>query len=552
MGRWLELARRVALFAAGTAIGLHFAPQGFLPVDQSICFDGGWRILCGQVPLRDYAAPNGLPVHALQAVFFALLGVNWFAYCLHAALANGAATLLVDRLLGLLGLERRWSSVYALCTAFAFTPPFGVPSMETHAFLFSLAALYAAFVAVRGASERAQLAGALLVGPLLALAFLSKQIPSVFFLPAALFVGLSAPRARARTLLRMLAGFAGVAGVLLILAGALGVDWKLVQLHVFDLPADEGAKRLAFLPTLASLGARFAETRVELGLLTPAVALVGSLLVLLSMPLWRLRPRTTDAPRVPLTAHGSASVSLFLLFTCLMFIAWTSNQKAIGVPLVFAGVGCFAAACHVASLALAERGHHRSARVPALLLPFLAVASSYDAAHFTRKFVVTRAVNDVAFDSELAERSRAELPPALAYLRWSVPKLVTYTPANLAALVAYLREREGGLLLLGDCSPLYGLSEKPSTFPALWFHPALTFPSTVDPRFAEFESRLLENVERDDVRTLVLEPRIWVGDLPAGRLLALDAFPRLQALVTSRSPTERTFGPFRVLELAPR
>jgi hypothetical protein len=186
------------------------------------------------------------------------------------------------------------------------------------------------------------------------------------------------------------------------------------------------------------------------------------------------------------------------------------------------------------------------------VLPFLAVASSYDAAHFTREFVATRAVNDVAFDAELAERSRAELPPALAYLRWSVPKLVTYTPADLAALVAYLREREGGLLVLGDCSPLYGLSGKPSTFPALWFHPALTFPSTVDPRFAEFESRLLANLERDDVRTLVLEPRIWVGDLPAGRLLALDAFPRLQALVTSRSPTERTFGPFRVLELAPR
>ncbi|MFM7295671.1 MAG: hypothetical protein ACKO4Q_00375, partial [Planctomycetota bacterium] len=543
MGRWLELARRGALFAAGTAIGLHFAPQGFLPVDQSICFDGGWRILCGQVPLRDYAAPNGFPVHALQALFFEMFGVNWLAYCLHAALANGAATLLVDRLLSLLGLERRWSSVFALCTAFVFTPPFGVPYMETHAFLFSLAALYAALVAVRGESERARLVAALVVGPLLALAFLSKQIPSVFFLPAVLLVGLCAPRERARTLLRLLAGFAGAAGALLILAGVLGIDWQLVQLHVFDLPAEEGAKRLAFVPTLASLGARFAETRAELGLLTPAVALAGSLLFLLSLPLWRLRPRASDAPRAPLAAHASAALSLFLLFSCLMFIAWTSNQKAIGVPLVFASVGCFAAACRAAALALAERGHRRSARIPALLLPFLAVASSYDAAHFTREFVATRAVNDVAFDAELAERSRAELPPALSFLRWSVPKLVAYTPTDLAALVAYLREREGGLLVLGDCSPLYGLAGKDSTFPALWFHPALTFPSTADPRFPAFESRLLANLERHDVRTLVLEPRIWVGDLPAGRLLALDAFPRLQSLVDARAPTERTIGP---------
>jgi hypothetical protein len=53
MARWLEWLRRCALFAIATAIGLHYAPMGFLPVDQSICFDGGWRILCGQVPLRD-------------------------------------------------------------------------------------------------------------------------------------------------------------------------------------------------------------------------------------------------------------------------------------------------------------------------------------------------------------------------------------------------------------------------------------------------------------------------------------------------------------------
>jgi hypothetical protein len=293
MARWLEWLRRCALFAIATAIGLHYAPMGFLPVDQSICFDGGWRILCGQVPLRDYVAPNGFPVHALQALFFAIFGVNWLAYCLHAALANGAAALLVDRFLALLGLDAKWSSVFALATAFVFTPPFGVPYMDTHAFLFSFAALFAALVAIRGASERGRLIGALCVGPLLALAFLSKQIPSVFFLPAVLLIALESEGERARTLLRMLAGFAASAGILLILAGVLGVDWELVRLHVFDLPSEEGAKRLAFVPTLASLGERFSETRAELGLATPVLTLVGSAIVLLSLPLWRLRPRCT-------------------------------------------------------------------------------------------------------------------------------------------------------------------------------------------------------------------------------------------------------------------
>jgi hypothetical protein len=552
MARWLEWLRRCALFAIATAIGLHYAPMGFLPVDQSICFDGGWRILCGQVPLRDYVAPNGFPVHALQALFFAIFGVNWLAYCLHAALANGAAALLVDRFLALLGLDAKWSSVFALATAFVFTPPFGVPYMDTHAFLFSFAALFAALVAIRGASERGRLIGALCVGPLLALAFLSKQIPSVFFLPAVLLIALESEGERARTLLRMLAGFAASAGILLILAGVLGVDWELVRLHVFDLPSEEGAKRLAFVPTLASLGERFSETRAELGLATPVLTLVGSAIVLLSLPLWRLRPRASGQPRAPLGAARCAALALFLLFACLMFIAWTSNQKAIGVPLLFASVGSFAAACSSAATALRERGRRRWALGPSVLVPFLAVAASFDAAHFTREFVATRAVNDLRFDPEIAGRETTNLPDGLSTLQWSVPKLVSYTPSDLKELVAYLRARDGGLWLLGDGSPLYGLADKTSTFPALWFHPALTFPSSVDPRFDAFEERLLASLERNDVRTVVLEPRVWVGDVPAGKLLTLESFPRARAWIEARQTSERTLGPFRVLELTPR
>jgi hypothetical protein len=185
-------------------------------------------------------------------------------------------------------------------------------------------------------------------------------------------------------------------------------------------------------------------------------------------------------------------------------------------------------------------------------VPFLAVAASFDAAHFTREFVATRAVNDLRFDPELAGRETPNLPEGLSTLQWSVPKLVSYTPSELKELVAYLRARDGGLWLLGDCSPIYGLTDKTSTFPALWFHPALTFPSSVDPRFEAFEERLLASLERNDVRTVVLEPRVWVGDVPAGKLLTLESFPRARAWIEARKTSERTLGPFRVLELTPR
>lgn len=548
MERRLELARRLALVLAGALVGLHFAPLGFMPLDQSICFDGGWRLLCGQVPMRDYVAPNGFPVHALQALFFAVFGTTWFAFCLHAAVVNGLAVGLVDRLLDLLGLERMWSSVFALCTAFVFTPPFGVPYMDTHAFFFSLAALVCAVSAARAESATVRKFAAFATGPLLAAAYLSKQIPSVFFLPVVLLVVLWAREERLGMLKRVLASLAISAAALAALAFALGVDWELVRLHWLDLPSEEGARRLQFVPSFGDLAKRFAETRTELGLHGPTAAfLVALALSAVPVGLGKLYPRELQRLVWPRAALGAA-----LALAGLLFIAWTSNQKAIGVPLVFASAGCTAAAFQMLSRSQREAGRRQLALALYVPVPLLATACAFDARSFGREIDATRKVNDLVFDAELAERSGPQLPPGMAFLRWSVPKLVQYSPTDLAQLVEHLKAREGGLFLVGDCSPMYALSGKVPTFPALWFHPGLTFPSTADERLAAFEERLLANFEREDVRTVVLEPRVWIGDVPAQKLITLERFPRVKALVDARLENERQIGAFRVLELRAR
>ncbi len=365
MERRLELARRLALVLAGALVGLHFAPLGFMPLDQSICFDGGWRLLCGQVPMRDYVAPNGFPVHALQALFFAVFGTTWFAFCLHAAVVNGLAVGLVDRLLDLLGLERMWSSVFALCTAFVFTPPFGVPYMDTHAFFFSLAALVCAVSAARAESATVRKFAAFATGPLLAAAYLSKQIPSVFFLPVVLLVVLWAREERLGMLKRVLASLAISAAALAALAFALGVDWELVRLHWLDLPSEEGARRLQFVPSFGDLAKRFAQTRTELGLHGPTAAfLVALALSAVPVGLGKLYPRELQRLVWPRAALGAA-----LALAGLLFIAWTSNQKAIGVPLVFASAGCTAAAFQMLSRSQREAGRDGLRLRRALLRP---------------------------------------------------------------------------------------------------------------------------------------------------------------------------------------
>ena len=62
--------------------------NGFFALDQSIIFDGAYRIISGQTPYRDFFMPIGPVVFWIQAVFFKLFGVNYTAYLLHSAFVN--------------------------------------------------------------------------------------------------------------------------------------------------------------------------------------------------------------------------------------------------------------------------------------------------------------------------------------------------------------------------------------------------------------------------------------------------------------------------------
>lgn len=144
-GRYYEPILICLLLAWGTAICLFYGRIGFMPLDQSIVFDGGWRIISGQIPFRDFNTPNAIVPILLQAAFFKLFGINWFAYCLHAAVFNGLFCLLIFFLLESLGAARLISFFYAFLSGLIFYPPFGVPYTDQHSFFFVTLAIVIAY-----------------------------------------------------------------------------------------------------------------------------------------------------------------------------------------------------------------------------------------------------------------------------------------------------------------------------------------------------------------------------------------------------------------------
>ncbi len=500
--RGRDAAALAVLAAWGFALSLVHGCDGFLPLDQSIVFDGGWRVLGGQVPYRDFTLPCGVVPIVMQAALFRLCGVSWRVYAAHAALLDGLFAAASYVLVRLCGGGRVVAFLAGALGAIVLYPPFGAPFPDQHAFFFA----FLAIVAAVGASRRA--AWALAVPPLLAFAYLSKQVPTVFVVPLAVLLV-----ARPRLLLVRFVASATLTTVVLLLAAlVLGVDAALVRDYAFTLPGGEGRARL--LEIWTGEGPLTAVLRVLQGWILWSPALVAALAI---------------GQLVRDTGRRRAGIALGLLGTCLAFSALTQNEEANGIPWIFA------AAALVAVTLLEDAG--RPAR---LALAMLAACTLRDAFVFERTVNVPRLVHGL---QEMPADPAAVLPAPLRGLRWRLSPLSHWEARDLVAVTAYLRSRPGAFLLVGDTSLLYALAGKPSVLPALWYHRHLTIPGRRSPLFPAFDARLAASLRAHDVRTLVLE-----GEQTFDGTRARD-FPAVAALL-AREERRVAFGGFTAIEVA--
>ena len=102
---WLIRLGLMATLGFAFWLAFYSGTRGIFPLDQSIVFDGGYRVASGQVIYRDFVAPSGPLVYWLQGAVFKLFGVSYRVYILTAAGYNALAAAGV--------LDRGWDGVYA-------------------------------------------------------------------------------------------------------------------------------------------------------------------------------------------------------------------------------------------------------------------------------------------------------------------------------------------------------------------------------------------------------------------------------------------------------
>ena len=536
------------LFTWGLLVALHYGRMGYLPLDQSIVFDGGYRLLSGQLPYRDFMTPAAVVPAALQAGFFRTLGVSWFSYVLHAAAANGLFAVLAFALLRQCDLRPAWAAWWAALSALTFYPPIGVPYAEHHAFLFGLAALAAGNAARRTRGDAGALLWSALAAILVAAAFFSKSNPAVLLAPlAAALPLLRVPvRRRLRNLCGLLLGTAGaLAGVFAYVACCVP-DPGAARRFGLAMPAEVGAERLRLLLAGGGPGWQFWQPVLTLW---PLV----SLTLALAIALHSLLARHGDGERrlAAVLALGLASVSAAFAATTLR----SPLTAAVYVFLVggLAQASLLRRTADAAVAAAAARSEPSPGRPPASAPPAPPVPPARIATAMVALLVVAAAVEAVRFDLRVNETragigappaaAAAPLPAALRYLRWGVPPFVHYGSGDLAETAGFFASHPGNFWLLGDSSILYGITGRPSVSPVLWFHPYLTVPFAGRRQRQEFDRLLRRRLRAYDVRYVVLEGQATQMGV------SLATFPLLKRRVAALRCGEETFGGFRIITL---
>lgn len=536
--------------------------RGVFLLDQSIVFDGAWRMAQGQVPYRDFVMPFGPVTFALQAVMFRIAGVDFSSLVLTAGLLSVIATAAAGRVVWLLSAGSWPLCLLAgLLTAVWCQAPFGIPWMEQTAFVLDLLALCALIEGRLRSRWPGWSYG--IAGVASALAILSKQNAGGLFVFVCLGVILLPWRGRIRSALLGVLAYGGGAGA----CAALFVIWLLVRSDLatfvhywFEVSAGIGLARVEYWKLL---GTFFFQPLIPSSVpLFIASSLLG-LVVLIAA-----RLSGAIAARTWLSAWLCVSLPQFQS----AFQLTTNNDAANNNA--FVGL-CVAGALALLWPALRARieltWHSRAGALqvsmaPRLLMIAMATAMGLATTYSVGEGMMVAYARNVQEFAAGASFDRTLAVPGAERVRWGEPTRITpqfcvhlgdmckissdataldhrydtLVQGDFERIAKVLRERGQNFFVFPDATMLYGLTGKPSPQPLLYFHPGQSY-LTADQ--SQLDRWIVESLRKNQVRLIVLERASFMGTHKL-----LSEFPRLRAFIDDNFRELEQFGNYRLLE----
>lgn len=529
------------LFLFAFVYNLWFSRLGLNPLDSPIVFDGGWRLLNGQLFITDYNAPNGYVPTIIQGIFFKIFGVNWLAYALHSSLMNGLFAIISFLLLKKLQLNVWLAFVFSLFTACIFYPPMGTPYMDQHAFFFVLLSLFWGVMLVKSKGKKF-IVYSILLPPTAALAFLSKQNPSIWLV---VFVALLPLFIEKEQRLKALKWFS------ISFIGTLLGMWLFmllfnIQLTDFieqyiDIPRAIGKQRFDLIKSDEIITLLFYKPYEVLQInsdLNRFIIIFAHVVSITTLILSKNKKLTKNYLLLIFLYHLS-------ILSSSWFVALTNNQPNNGVPFGFISYALLAI---ILSLSAKEILHHfkliKAGNISSLILPTFIMAYCIPIlVNFHHDVNLTRQVHDFRGPHVIKESSFKLSFQTEKFLSYQV--VYHYNDFKIYELVDFLKKQEGDFFLFGDLSILYGLSGKPSQSPYLWFHPGLTFHDQNTDKWGGEDIKLAHIISKKRIRFIIFESK----ERSTFMNLRFDEFPKFKKQAEARLKEIKYIGGFEVWEL---
>ena len=176
----IHLFKRVApIFFIGSfsfLINYHYGFIGLMPMDNTVLYNGGYRVLNGYVPFTDYWLVTGPLLDYLNALFFSILGVSWKTFIIHSSLINLLFGLASYFLFIQLELSKKFSIFYSILMSVLFYPVVGTPFVDHHSTFFLIIAFYIFIFSV----YKKNYFSLIFIPLFFCLSFLSKQTPAAY------------------------------------------------------------------------------------------------------------------------------------------------------------------------------------------------------------------------------------------------------------------------------------------------------------------------------------------------------------------------------------
>jgi len=560
---WWLLAN-CAVAVIGFLLVWYCGHRGLFLDDQSMVFDGAWRILQGQVPYRDVLYPFGPVTFVIQALFFKVFGVNFSATVLSAAVLNAVAGLLVMRIVSrLLPDAKAIAFLAGVATICWFQAPFGTLWFEQTAFFFGLAALFVAVEAEFFTGSRVYWLHAC-AGLLMALSVLSKQNAGVLFIPAVAGVAVFPylhPRALRSALLRLASQLGGL---------SIGSAAFLVWLWLYSEPRQFFHYSIEVTRRLADQRAPENPTVFITGFFTFGAYPLSMKLSALFLALIGLGALLAGVLRWPQSPEQSKSYALagWITLSCLafqeLFIFSTVNEAENGLPFIGLASGL---SLGVLAGVLGRKGAHfslssgtqhlqgvLSGRLCRLLfvaisvlvwVPMILQGARVSWKRFVQEFTLQSRFTGTLdieglrrvrwADSSYAGRQALMEPGRSAPAgEWWLRR------SDFEGVNDWLTHHRGNFFVFGDATMLYGLHHSISPQPWLYF---LADHSYLREDVAGVDEIVTASLGRKSIRTVIIEKVSWAGGQDAEWLTHM---PRLKAWIEDNFVKEKEYGIYEV------